>query len=50
MPVRMWFGHSFVVLVLMMCVMRVAVVMRQNIVLVVVLMTLGQMQPKTAAH
>ena len=50
MPVRMWLGYRFIVFVLVVLVMHMAVIMRQNIVLVVVLMALGQMQQKTAAH
>ena len=50
MPVRMRLGYRFIVFVLVVFVMHMAVIMRQNIVLVVVLMALGQMQPKTAAH
>lgn len=50
MPMRMWLSYRFIVLVLVMFVMHMAVVMPQNIVPVVVLMSLGQMQPKTAAH
>ena len=50
MPVRMWLGYRFIVFVPVVFVMHMAVIMRQNIVLVVMLMALGQMQPKTAAH
>ena len=39
MPVRMWLGYRFIVFVPVVFVMHMAVIMRQNIVLVVMLMT-----------
>jgi hypothetical protein len=50
MPMRMRFGHRSIVRVPMMFVVDVNVFVRHGLVEMLMIMTLGEMQPKTEAH
>ena len=50
MPVRMRLRYGSIVPVLVVLVVNVAMFMLQDVVLMLVLMPLGKMQPKTKAH
>jgi hypothetical protein len=50
MPVGMWLRYWDIMMVLMMFVVNVAVLMLKDIVLMLMLVPLGEVQPKPAAH